>query len=201
MPNDSAPRWLTAEEDATWRDLWSVMTWLPVRLEAQLRAEAGLALVEYHVLSQLSEAPGRTVRLSRLAAVTNTTLSHLSRVMTRLEKAGWVTRSPDPADGRATLGHLTEAGWAKVEQSAPAHVEAVRQVLFDQLTGEQSRQLGRAAGLVADAVVPATGRTGGRSLSTLAATGRTPLTDQASGSILGSSPDRTDNPPIPAEKT
>lgn len=152
MPNDTDPRWLTVEEDATWRSLWTVMTWLPVRLEAQLKADAGLALVEYHVLSQLSEAPKRTLRLSRLAVATNTTLSHLSRVMTRLEKAGWVERFPDPSDGRSTLGRLTDAGWAKVEQSAPAHVEAVRDVLFDRLTGEQARQLGRAAALVADAV-------------------------------------------------
>lgn len=150
----SAPRWLSPEENQTWRSVWALMTWLPVHLDAQLRADSGLSLVEYHVLSQLSEAPEHTVRLSRLAAVTNTTLSHLSRVMTRLEKAGWVIRIPDPDDGRSTLGRLTEAGWAKVNTSAPGHVEAVRQAVFDQLTARQVEHLGHAASRIADVVAP-----------------------------------------------
>ena len=89
------------------------MRWPPVRLDARLRAEAGLSLAECNALSQISEAPERTVRLSELAAGADTTLLLPSRVISLLEKAGWVVRSPDPQDGRYTLGHLTEAGWAR----------------------------------------------------------------------------------------
>lgn len=146
--------WLDPGEEATWRSVWALMTWMPARLDAQLRADVGLSLVEYSALSQLSEAPDRTVRLSDLAAEANMTLSHLSRVITRVEKQGWVTRSPDPHDGRFTLGHLTEAGWQKVVQAAPGHVRAVRAVLFDRLAPEQARAFGQAATVIAEAVTP-----------------------------------------------
>lgn len=146
--------WLDQGEERTWRAVWALMTWLPVRLDAQLREDDGLSLAEYRVLSQISEAPDRTVRLSELAAGANMTLSHLSRVITRMEKQGWVTRSPDPADGRYTLGHLTGPGRQKVEQAAPGHVVAVREALFDRLTPAQAHAFGQAAELIATAVTP-----------------------------------------------
>ena len=130
------------------------MTWLPVRLDAQLRDDADLSLAEYHALSQISEAPDRTIRLSDLAARTNMTLSHLSRVITRMMDAGWVTRTPDPTDGRYTLGTLTEAGWQKVAETAPGHVEAVQRAIFDHLTDGQTTALAEAASIIAAAVDP-----------------------------------------------
>lgn len=148
------PRWLSAEENETWLALWSLMTWLPARLDAQLRADAALSLAEYNALSQISQAPDREIRLSELAQISNMTLSHLSRVISRMMNAGWVTRRPDPQDGRYTLGRLTAAGWEKVQEAAPAHVEEVRRVAFDQLSPEQVRVLGEAASRIADAARP-----------------------------------------------
>ena len=63
----SSTRWLSSQEDETWRAVWAMMTWLPVRLDAQLRDDAGLSLAD-HALSQISEAPERTLRLSTVAA-------------------------------------------------------------------------------------------------------------------------------------
>lgn len=151
---DGEARWLNEQETETWLNVWSMMVWLPSRLDGQLRAEVGLSHSEYNALSQISMAPDRTIRLSELAAVSNMTLSHLSRVISRLEKAGWVTRSPDPADGRYTLGSLTDAGWNKIVEAAPGHVEAVRRYVFDTLTPQQARALGEAAGRIVDALNP-----------------------------------------------
>lgn len=147
-------RWLSPDETETWLNVWSMMVWLPARLEAQLKDDAGLSHPEYHALSQISMAPDHRLRLSELATVTNMTLTHLSRVITRLEKAGWVEREADPEDGRYTLGVLTDAGWKKVREVSPAHVEAVRRYLFDSLTAEQARALGEACSLVVDALRP-----------------------------------------------
>ncbi|GAA4284452.1 MarR family transcriptional regulator [Brevibacterium daeguense] len=151
---DEDVRWLNERETQTWLDVWSLMVWLPSRLDAQLRAEVGLSHAEYNALSQMSMAPDRTIRLSELAAVSNMTLSHLSRVITRLEKAGWVTRSPDPADGRYTLGSLTAAGWEKIVDAAPGHVETVRRYVFDTLTPQQAEALGEAAAKIVAALSP-----------------------------------------------
>jgi DNA-binding MarR family transcriptional regulator len=65
----------------------------------------------------------------------------MSHVVNRLEKRGWVRRTPDPADGRYTLATLTDDGWDKVVATAPGHVEAVRSLVFDSLTRTQTRQL------------------------------------------------------------
>ncbi len=79
--------------------------------------------------------------MSELAALADGSLSRLSQVVSRLERKGWVRRSPDPADGRYTLATLTQAGWEKVVETAPGHVEEVRRVVFDPLTKTQVHQL------------------------------------------------------------
>lgn len=154
MVENEDVRWLDSDEVETWLQLWSMVAWLPTRLDSQLREQAGLSLAEYHVLSQISMAPERRMRLSELSEVTNTTISHLSRVVSRMEKAGWVERMPDPTDGRATLGVLTDAGWDKVVTTAPGHVAAVRKYVFDNLTQEQRVALGDATGQIVAAVAP-----------------------------------------------
>ena len=135
------PAWLTGEEKQTWLALASVLITLPSALDAQLQRDAGMTHFEYVVIAGLSDAPERTMRMSELAVLANGSLSRLSQVVNRLERRGWVRRTPDPADGRYTLAILTEAGWAKVVETAPGHVEAVRGLVFDPLTKAQARQL------------------------------------------------------------
>ncbi|GAA1642785.1 MarR family winged helix-turn-helix transcriptional regulator [Georgenia ruanii] len=154
MTTDDDVRWLLPEESEAWLSVWTMMVWLPTRLDAQLREDVALTLPEYHALSQISMAPERTLRLSELAAVANMTLSHLSRVVSRLEKAGLVRRTPDPTDGRYTLAVLTEAGWRKVVAAAPGHVDAVRRYVFDNLTPEQKKALGDAAARIVETLRP-----------------------------------------------
>ena len=134
-------RWLDAEETQAWRALASTLVRLPAALDAQLRRDAGMSHFEYEVLALLSEAPGRTLRMSALATLAGSSLPRLSQVVARLEQRGWVHRTPDPADGRYTLATLTDDGQAKVSEAAPGHVEEVRRLVFDPLTKTQSRQL------------------------------------------------------------
>lgn len=55
----------------------------------------------------LAWGPMRPTALSEVLA---TGASHVSKIVRRLESDGWVQRSTDPSDGRATLISLTEAG-------------------------------------------------------------------------------------------
>ena len=86
------PRWLDAEESQAWRALASTLVRLPAALDAQLRRDAGLSHFEYQVLALLSEAPGRTLRMSELATLAEGSLPRLSQVAARLEQRGWVRR-------------------------------------------------------------------------------------------------------------
>ena len=141
MKTSVEPRWLTAEERHAWMALGSVLFRLPPALDAQLQRDADLSFFEYGVLAALSEAPDRTLRMSDLAFLAEGSLPRLSQVVGRMERRGWVSRKPDPTDGRYTLAILTDDGWEKVVRTAPGHVEAVRLLVFDALTKTQVGQL------------------------------------------------------------
>jgi len=138
-------KWLTAAELDSWLSLVRLMIWLPWSIDQQLRRDSELAMVEYQVLAMLSERPGRMMRMSSLAEVTNASLSRLSHLVTRLEKRGLVRREPDPADGRFTNAILTGKGFQTLAEAAPGHVAHVRSLVIDVLSNEQLRRLGLAA--------------------------------------------------------
>lgn len=149
---DDEPRWLDAEEREAWMALGNLVIRLPAALDAQLQSEAGMTHFDYQVMAGLSEAPDRTLRMSVLAAFAVGSLSRLSQVVSKLERRGWVTRSPDPADGRYTLATLTDEGWATIVAAAPGHVETVRRLVLDPLTRTQVRQLAAIGHRIGDAL-------------------------------------------------
>ncbi|KVC16842.1 MarR family winged helix-turn-helix transcriptional regulator [Burkholderia pseudomultivorans] len=57
----------------------------------------------------------------------------------RLQKAGWVERRPNPADGRGTLVALTETGRALIDEAVVAHVDNQRAMLAALSTAEQAQ--------------------------------------------------------------
>jgi DNA-binding MarR family transcriptional regulator len=146
------PRWLGSDEQAAWRQVAALLFRLPGALDVQLQRDAGVSHFEYMVLSSLSEAPARTLRMSDLAANASGSLSRLSHVVSRLEKRGWVRREPCPGDGRFVNAVLTDDGWDKVVATAPGHVEAVRRLVVDALSEQQLAALGCASGTILGAI-------------------------------------------------
>ncbi|ONW46127.1 MarR family winged helix-turn-helix transcriptional regulator, partial [Burkholderia cenocepacia] len=57
----------------------------------------------------------------------------------RLQKAGWVERRPNPADGRGTLVALTDAGRALIDEAVVAHIDNQREVLAALSAAEQAQ--------------------------------------------------------------
>jgi DNA-binding MarR family transcriptional regulator len=144
--DDKPPvEWLTAEELDSWLSVVRLMTWLPWSIDQQLQRDSSLSMVEYQVLAMLSKSPERTMRMSSLAEVTNSSLSRLSHLFKRLEARGLVRREPDPADGRFTNAILTDRGFKTLADAAPGHVAHVRSLVVDVLSPEQLRRLGRDA--------------------------------------------------------
>jgi DNA-binding MarR family transcriptional regulator len=141
MSDVPEPRWLDEEQQQTWMVLAGMMARLPAAIDQQLQRDAQIGHFEYQVLAGLSMAPDRTLRMSVLAVFAEGSLARLSQAVGRLEKRGWVRRTPDPSDGRFTLALLTDAGWDKVVATAPGHVAEVRRLVFDTLTKTRQRQL------------------------------------------------------------
>ncbi|MFD3452570.1 MarR family winged helix-turn-helix transcriptional regulator [Streptomyces sp. NPDC058691] len=135
------PRWLRGDDLAAWMSMARVLTLLLPALERRLERDAGLNWMEYHVLAKLSEQECHTMRMSGLADLASASLSRLSHVVKRLEGRGYVRRETDPCDGRYTNATLTCEGYEKLVASAPAHVEAVRSLIFDALEPGEAASL------------------------------------------------------------
>ena len=140
-PAAPATRWLDDDERAAWlafvfgtRLLWD-------EVERDLQRDAQLPFGYYEILVMLSDAPGRTLRMSDLADATKSSRSRLSHAVARLEREGWVRREECPTDRRGANAVLTDAGFLELEAAAPSHVESVRRHLFDQLSTAQVEQL------------------------------------------------------------
>jgi DNA-binding MarR family transcriptional regulator len=137
----SETRWLDDNEQRAWRRLATVMTLLPAALDAQLQHDASLTHFAYFTLAMLSEAPGRALRMSELAARSSSSPSRLSHTVARLESRGWVKRQRATEDGRGQVAELTDEGYTALVETAPGHVGAVREFVLDALTPEQVAQL------------------------------------------------------------
>ena len=135
-------KWLTAAEVDSWLSVVRMMTWLPWSIDQQLRRDSNLGMVEYQVMARLSQQPERSMRMSSLADLANSSLSRLSHLVKRLEDRGLVRREPDPSDGRFTNAIMTDEGFKTLSDAAPAHVAHVRSVIIDALSPEQLRRLG-----------------------------------------------------------
>lgn len=147
----------TPDELETWSSVATLLEWLPAALDAQLQRDSGLSHFEFGILFALAHADGGSLRMSELAGYANSTLSRLSRAVARLERSGWVSRSPDASDGRITRARLTPAGERVVADATPGHVALVRRLVFAPLTRAQARQLGASSRRVTAAIRAAGG--------------------------------------------
>lgn len=138
------PDWLTPAQQVVWRDALAAVAWIHEELNADLR-QFNLDLNEYEVLVVLSEAPGRSVRMSQLADGSNQSRSRLTHTVGRMEKAGWISRQTAADDRRGVVATLTEEGMALLERASVEHVASVRRVLVDLVAPSDWEALGRAA--------------------------------------------------------
>ncbi|MER5491249.1 MarR family transcriptional regulator [Streptomyces sp. NPDC002490] len=148
------PRWLDDEQQRVWQAYLSATTLLDDHLDRQLQRDAGMPHLYYGFLVQLSEAPRRRLRMTEMARNAKITRSRLSHAVARLEKSGWVTREDCPSDRRGQFAVLTDQGYEVLRRTAPGHVEAVQQALFDRLTPGQQKSLGEIMEIVAEGLQP-----------------------------------------------
>jgi DNA-binding MarR family transcriptional regulator len=142
-------RWLTAEEQQSWRNFMAATQTLFSAVEAHLQRESGIPLGYYEILVILSESKGRSLRMSQLADKATSSKSRLSHAVARLEERGWVERLDCPTDRRGQIAQLTDAGFAALAAAAPGHVEQVRRSLFDRINADQVTQLAEISAAIA----------------------------------------------------
>lgn len=145
------PRWLDETQQAAWLGMLAVVNRAFPELERTLKSH-DLLTVHYAIFVKLSTAPDRTMRLSELADGANLSQSRLTHRIRLLIERGDIELSDDPLDGRAKNATLTAAGFKRLEQVAPHHVEDVQRLFFDPLNDEQTAALADALTLISDAL-------------------------------------------------
>ncbi len=148
--SDAEVRWLDEGEQVSWRAFLRASRELDVAFDRDLQTE-GISLSEYELLSMLSESPMGQLRMSALAALIIQSRSRVTHTAARLERRGWVVRTPAPDDGRGVLLRLTDEGQQAIGRLAVVHVESVRRHLVDVLTPAQFAAVGEAMQAVRDA--------------------------------------------------
>src|ERR1700745_760063 len=116
-PHPPAP--LTPDEELAWRALARAVRVIPRVLDGELLQAQGLSLTEYSVLINLSEEPGRSMRMSELANDVSITSGGLPRRVEPRSRQGRVVGVKADTDARGQLAVLTPAGFARLEQAYP----------------------------------------------------------------------------------
>ena len=123
--------WLTPDQQRAWRALLGMNTHLHAHLARVLQDSSDISYADFAVLVQLTEAPQGRSRISERAELLQWERSRLSHHLKRMESRGHIERSSCPEDGRGQYVAVTPIGRAAIEHAAPAHVELVRELVFE----------------------------------------------------------------------
>jgi len=122
---------------AAWYGLLQVSTRLTERISAELEARTGLPLAWFELLMQLYWSDERRRRMSELADALLLSRGGTTRLVARVEAAGFVVREVPPEDRRATYAVLTEKGRAAAEAALPVQIELVHATFHSVLGDEE----------------------------------------------------------------
>lgn len=129
-----------------WEAFLEVHARIVERLRQELLRERGLSLAWYEVLMRLAAGPGGRQRMQELANQMLLSKSGLTRMVDRLEAAGFVRREVCPSDRRGTYVAITDQGLTTLRHAAPVHLRGIRRHFLDPLTAAQLKGLGESLG-------------------------------------------------------
>jgi DNA-binding MarR family transcriptional regulator len=142
-----------------WAGLLRVHAAVVPKLAKEL-ATVGLPISWYDVLLVLNAAPDRRLRMTELGEQAVLSREQISRVVTELERAGLVERTPNPDDKRSSYATITPAGRSRLREAAPTYLAAIERHYTRHLTDSEIRTLVRALGKVLAAEEPGRPRHG-----------------------------------------
>ena len=120
-------------------------------IEQDLQDRKLIPLSWYDVLLELNAAPDRQLRMQDLAARVVLSRTRVSRLVSELERVGYIERVPDPDDGRATLARLTPEGRAARREAAPVYLAGIEEHFNRHLTAAQQDAIAKGLQRVVDA--------------------------------------------------
>ena len=119
-----------------WQALLRAHATLLRQLEHDLEEETGLALADFDVLAQLALAGGE-LRMTELADRALISRSGMTRRVARLVGVGLVRRANAGADARGVVVALTDAGMARLTETAPVHARGIAKLFVAKLNDQE----------------------------------------------------------------
>jgi MarR family 2-MHQ and catechol resistance regulon transcriptional repressor len=101
------------------------------RLGADLEARCDLPHAWFEVLVRLGRSEASRLTMGSLAEEVSLTTGGVTRLVDRMEAAGFVERVPCPTDRRVSYASLTDSGRAKLDEAAQVHAGNLRVVFAD----------------------------------------------------------------------
>ena len=150
MGNGDEVRWLSTEQQRSWRAYIMGTELLQHQLDRELREEHDISFSEYEILVRLSEADGGRMRMATLADAMSHSRSRVTHTISRMEKADLVVRRASDSDGRGVEAVMTAEGQRVLQEAAPTHVRGVRHHLVDLSDRADFAALGRIFNEVSD---------------------------------------------------
>jgi DNA-binding MarR family transcriptional regulator len=111
------------------------------RIDARLRESHDLSLAFFEPLHLISRAQGDSMRVGDLARGLRITVGGTSKLVDRIEEAGFIAREPDPDDRRASRVALTTAGKRKLKAALKTYEAEAAGILGRVLGPEEQRQM------------------------------------------------------------
>ena len=112
-----------------WRTLAALHGLLEEALEKALQAGFDLSVVEFTVLDTLDRQDGWHMRMQQLARAAALSHSATTRLVTRLENRGLLSRFLCEDDRRGIYSTLTDRGKELLEQARPVHAATLKTTL------------------------------------------------------------------------
>jgi DNA-binding MarR family transcriptional regulator len=112
-------------------------------LDDEMQQEVGLPLLWYGVLLHVGRSPEGVRPMSELTEATAFTSGGVTRLVDRMEAAGYVERRPCPTDRRVQYVGLTDKGREMLERASEIHVRGIEERMLGKLAPGEAEELDR----------------------------------------------------------
>jgi DNA-binding MarR family transcriptional regulator len=96
------------------------------KVEGELDRRVGIPVTWFEVLLRLARSPGHQLRMAELARQVGLSTSGLTRLVDRVESAGYVRRESCATDRRGALAVLTPEGEVLLRRALPSHLDCIQ---------------------------------------------------------------------------
>ncbi len=111
------------------------------RIDARLRDEHELPLAFFWPLHVIGRSRDESLRVGEVAEALGLTVGGTSKIVDRIEHAGYLRREPDPADRRASRVVLTKTGRCTLDAASKTYEAEMANVLDAALDTQQQETM------------------------------------------------------------